>query len=113
MESPPARLTRGIIHRLSVGRLGDIRGRRSKPAAKLMTRHGSVAREGQKPTQAIATSTPSVAAAAGILESSYSDDVAQTGFRSFRRPALLRPAARWMTSPFMFAATSCLVRANE
>ena len=77
------------MHRLITGRLEAIRGRRSKPTAKLVTRQGSVLPDGQKPTQAIATSTPSVAAAAGIFESSYSDDTPHAASRWFGRPAVI------------------------
>src|ERR1700716_1737311 len=88
-DAAPARLVNGNVHRLSAGKVGVERRRRSNPAKGLTTSQSSGAADGHRPTEATATSTPSIATAPGIFLSSNSDDHAHATGESIRRSAPL------------------------
>src|SRR5262249_25486805 len=112
----------GIIHRLNAGRVEAVAGGRSNPTARLTTRQSSDdLADGQRPTQATATSTPSAAAMTGVFASSTSDNPlhgASSGWPAVRLLSPPLPVVRCAAGPSMLVpcmsdAISASVRAYE
>src|SRR5580698_8970686 len=113
MDTPPAKLTRGIIQRLKEGRDDALVVKTKNPAARLTARPGSRPAAGHRPIQAIAASTPNAATAPGSLASSGSETAPQSVSLPPRLPSPRGNGRLSSAFPLIAAAISVFVSADE